>query len=125
MCATRTPGGPEVRPRATAMPQGGVSAGGSCGRRVASRRPVPKVSEFFGIVIALYYVDHAPPHFHATYGEHEAVISIDALAVLRGSLPRRALALVLEWATLHAHELRDDWQRARQGLPLAPIAPLD
>jgi Domain of unknown function (DUF4160) len=62
---------------------------------------------------------------HATYGKHEAVISIDTLALLRGSLPRRALALVLEWATLHALELWADWHRARQGLPLAPIAPLD
>jgi hypothetical protein len=86
---------------------------------------MPKVSEFFGIVIALHYADHQPPHFHATYGEHEALVSIDTLQVLRGGLPRRALALVLEWAALRRDDLRKDWDRARQGLPLAPIAPLD
>jgi hypothetical protein len=86
---------------------------------------VPKVSEFFGIVIAVFHADPAPPHFHARYGEHEALLDIDALSVLRGDLPRRALALVLEWAVLHQWELRDDWDRARRGLPLVPIPPLD
>jgi hypothetical protein len=38
---------------------------------------------------------------------------------------QRALALVLEWAALHRSELRDDWQKARQGLPLDPIPPLE
>ncbi len=86
---------------------------------------MPKVSEFFGIVIALYYADHAPPHFHASYAGHEALVRIDTLEILRGALPRRALALVREWAQLHRSELRADWERARQGLPLAPIPPLD
>ena len=86
---------------------------------------MPRISEFFGIIIAMYYNDHAPPHFHARYGEHEALISIDTLATLRGSLPRRALALVLEWAAQHRGELADDWERARRGEPLAAIAPLE
>lgn len=86
---------------------------------------MPKVSEFFGIAIALYYGDHAPPQFHAVYGDREALIEIRTFSVLQGGLPRRALALVLEWASQHREELREDWERARQGLPLAPIAPLD
>ena len=86
---------------------------------------MPRVSQFFGIVIAMYYADHAPPHFHARYGEHEALIAIDTLDVIDGSLPRRALALVLEWAAQHGAELRGDWDRARRGLPLAPIDPLE
>jgi hypothetical protein len=86
---------------------------------------LPRVSEFFGIIVAMYHNDHAPPHFHAAYGEFEAQIEIDSLAVLRGGLPRRALALVLEWASLHRDELRRDWDLARQGRPLRSIAPLD
>ncbi len=86
---------------------------------------MPKVSEFFGIVIALYYSDHAPPHFHAIYGDEEALFDIRTLSILNGALPRRALALVLEWASQHREELQKDWERARRGLPLAPIAPLD
>ena len=86
---------------------------------------MPEVSRFFGIVIRLYYNDHDPAHFHAIYGEHEALIAIETLAVLRGELPRRAMALVLEWAALHRQELRTDGEQARRGTPPAPIAPLD
>jgi hypothetical protein len=57
---------------------------------------MPRVSEFFGIVIALYYNDHAPPHFHAKYGESEAEIGIETLEIIEGSLPRRVFGLVLE-----------------------------
>ena len=73
----------------------------------------------------MFYSDHDPAHFHAIYGEYEALIEIDTLAVFRGSLPRRALALVLEWAALHRNELRDDWRRARAGEMLKEIEPLD
>ena len=86
---------------------------------------MPEISRFFGIVIAMYYNDHQPPHFHALYAEHEARISIDSLELLRGSLPRRAMALVLEWAALHRDELRADWDLSRSGARPRPIAPLE
>jgi len=44
---------------------------------------------------------------------------------VHGELPPRALRLVLEWTALHKGELLDDWQLARQGQPLKPIAPLE
>ncbi|MGH8759338.1 MAG: DUF4160 domain-containing protein [Burkholderiales bacterium] len=86
---------------------------------------MPELSRFFGIVIRMYVNDHYPAHFHASYGEFEALIDIQTLAVYRGELPRRALALVLEWATLHRDELRQDWEQARKGQTLQPIAPLE
>ncbi len=86
---------------------------------------MPCVSEFFGVSIYIYYNDHAPPHFHALYAEHEAAFIIDTLGIQFGSLPRRARALVLEWASLHRIELQIDWDLARQGLPLRRIDPLD
>lgn len=86
---------------------------------------MPEVSRFFGIEIRFYFNDHDPAHFHAVYGEHEALIEIDTLSVLRGELPRRALALVLEWSVLHRQELRADWDKARLGIPLSRIAPLE
>lgn len=86
---------------------------------------MPRISAFFGIVIRMFYNDHSPPHFHAEYGEHEATYSIETLEVLRGQLPRRAHALVVEWTTLHRGELMANWDLARQGLPLSSIAPLD
>jgi hypothetical protein len=73
----------------------------------------------------MFYSDHGPPHFHASYAEHEALLEIETLAVLRGDLPRRALALVLEWALLHREDLRRDWNLASSGSEPEPIPPLD
>ena len=86
---------------------------------------MPELSRFFGIVIRVFYSDHEPAHFHAIYGEHEVLIEVETLSVFRGSLPRRAVALVLEWAALHRSELLDDWRRARSGEKLNEIEPLD
>ncbi len=85
---------------------------------------MPELSRFFGIVILMYYNDHAPPHFHARYGSQKAIVAIDSLRVLEGRLSPRALGLVMEWATLHHDELLEDWELARQQAPLKPIEPL-
>ena len=86
---------------------------------------MPEISRFFGIGIRIFFNDHEPAHFHAVYGDFEALLEIETLAVYRGKLPQRALALVLEWATIHRSELRMDWEYARKGEPLKSIAPLD
>jgi len=86
---------------------------------------MPEISRFLGIVIRMYFNDHQPPHFHVEYGEHVAELNIDTLEVMNGVLPRRVLALVLEWAALHRDELRQDWQLARAEQPLQQIAPLE
>ena len=62
---------------------------------------MPELSRFYGIVIKLFFDDHPPPHFHATYGEHEALVRIEPLGVIAGTLPPRAMGLVIEWASLH------------------------
>jgi hypothetical protein len=85
---------------------------------------LPKISEFFGISIYLYFRDHPPPHFHARYGGQEAVVGIEELAVLEGSLSPRALGLVMEWASLHQEELRQAWNRARAHEAPGRIEPL-
>jgi hypothetical protein len=87
--------------------------------------PVPEISRFYGIVIAMFHNDHEPPHFHARYGEHKAIVSIGDASVLRGALPPRALGLVREWARSHHVELQEDWALARQNQPLNPIEPLE
>ena len=60
---------------------------------------MPTISVFYGILIQMFWRDHAPPHFHALYAEDEALIDISTLEMIQGSLPKRALALVLEWPT--------------------------
>jgi Domain of unknown function (DUF4160) len=86
---------------------------------------MPEISRFFGIIIRMYWNDHEPPHFHAIYGEYEALIEIETLAIYRGELPRRALALVLEWAEIHRGELRSNWLKARALEPIQPVVPLE
>lgn len=85
---------------------------------------MPEISRFYGIVIKMFFDDHNPPHFHAFYGEYEALIDINTFAVFAGNLPPRALGLVIEWATLHQAELHNDWEKALVQEPLNKIEPL-
>jgi hypothetical protein len=85
---------------------------------------MPEISRFFGIVIAMYYTEHGRPHFHAEYGGVRASIEIGT-GLIRGDIAARAQRLVLEWAGLHRRELLENWERAREGQPLNPIAPLE
>lgn len=85
---------------------------------------VPTISRFFGIVIAMFFDDHGPPHFHARYVHGSAKVRIDTLEVIDSSLARRQLRLVLAWAELHQDELRENWRLARAGERLREIEPL-
>ena len=86
---------------------------------------MPEICRFLGIIIRMFYRDHAPPHFHVEYSGDEALVAIDTLGVIEGRLPPRALGLVVEWAMMHRDELRENWERSRSGLPLKPVAPLE
>ena len=86
---------------------------------------MPEISRFLGIVIAMFYNDHPPPHFHVRYGGMRAIIGIEDLALLDGDLSPRVLGLVVEWAAQHRQELLDNWNRARTQLPLSPVEPLE
>jgi uncharacterized protein DUF4160 len=85
---------------------------------------MPTVSSFYGVTIHMYWDDHTPPHFHAKYGGAKASIDIRTLAVIRGMLPPRALALTLEWATAHRDELMENWELCAQKHPPKRIRPL-
>jgi hypothetical protein len=86
---------------------------------------MPTISTFYGILIQMYWNDHAPPHFHALYAEEEVLIDINTLAVLQGHFSRRVLGLVMEWAHQHRAELMEDWELCvRKQLPtkIRPLA---
>jgi len=85
---------------------------------------MPELSRFLGIIIAMFYDDHNPPHFHARYGGYKATVRIDDFAVLEGFLPPRALGLVMEWAEIHKEELIADWKLTKENKSPAPIEPL-
>jgi hypothetical protein len=73
---------------------------------------MPVIARFYGILIKMYFSqsEHGIPHFHAIYGEHNAVFSIEALEMMEGDLPGRAERLVKEWATQYQLELLDMWK---------------
>jgi hypothetical protein len=85
---------------------------------------VPRISEFYGIVIEMYYADHPPPHFHARYGGEAAKVEIATGEVIAGALPSRALRLVREWIEQHRGELEANWHRATRHERPRPIDPL-
>ncbi|MCU1327423.1 MAG: uncharacterized protein JWN34_2793 [Bryobacterales bacterium] len=85
---------------------------------------MPTISSFYGILIRMFFNDHSPPHFHARYGEFEATIDIESLAVLEGELPRRALTLVEEWGMIHKAELVANWRLCREKSAPSKIDPL-
>jgi hypothetical protein len=70
---------------------------------------MPEVARFYGIVIKVFFGDHPPPHFHAIYGEYNALVSIESLENIEGDLPSRAQKLVLEWASLYQQDLLQMW----------------
>ena len=87
---------------------------------------MPEISGFYGIIIRMYIKDHAPPHFHADYGDNSAQISIENGDVLEGGLPRRALRLAQDWAELHKKELLYNFNALSKGeSDWKPIKPLN
>ena len=85
---------------------------------------MPEICRFYGIVIKMFFNDHSPPHFHAEYGEHRALVGIHTQGVFAGSLPPRAQSLVVEWASLRQTELMDCWKRAQALEPIGKLDPL-
>ncbi|RKZ72583.1 MAG: DUF4160 domain-containing protein [Candidatus Parabeggiatoa sp. nov. 1] len=67
---------------------------------------MPTISKFYGIIVRMFYKDHAPPHFHAIYGEYELLMGISP--ILEGEAPNRVRSMILEWSALHrtARQLR-------------------
>lgn len=85
---------------------------------------MPIISRFLGIVISMFWNDHAPPHFHARYGDYEITVEIES-GIVEGKFPPRALRHVLEWRELHQADLMADWELCRQSQMPHPIQPLE
>ena len=85
---------------------------------------MPIISRFLGIIITMYWEDHAPPHFHAKYGGYEITVDIKS-GVVEGKFPKRALKHVLEWSDLLQEELLQDWELCQKNQMPAPIEPLE
>ena len=86
---------------------------------------MPIISTFFGIIIRMFFDDHAPPHFHAEYQGQDALVDFNGI-ILEGEI-RSATArkLIKQWAELHRQELEANWVRAKSLQALDYIAPLE
>jgi len=71
---------------------------------------MPEICRFLGIVITMYFDEHAPPHLHVRYNEHRGTFDLQTLNLRDGSVPARVRGLVEEWAELHQAELLDMWR---------------
>ena len=85
---------------------------------------MPEISRFLGIIIAMFYNEHSPPHFHAKYGDYEVTVTIET-GIVSGQFPKRALTHVMEWLQLHKSELLKNWELAKLRKPLNKIDPLE
>lgn len=85
---------------------------------------MPEISRFYGIIIAMFFDDHNPPHFHARYGKEKIAIEIHSLRILEGHIPPRALGIVIEWASQHKDELLINWELAKSNQHPKKIEPL-
>jgi hypothetical protein len=85
---------------------------------------MPQISYFLGVIIRMFYRDHNPPHFHAVYGDYEALIDIQKNEIISGNIPPRVLGLVVEWTAIHQQELMENWERSKNKEELLKIEPL-
>jgi hypothetical protein len=57
---------------------------------------MPEICRFLGIIIRMFWSDHAPPHIHVYYNEYEAQFAIETEDIIHGTVPKKVQALV-EW----------------------------
>jgi hypothetical protein len=85
---------------------------------------LPIISQFFGIIVRMYYDEHNPPHIHVEYQGNKALFDF-AGNIMRGTLDSKtATRLIREWIDLHGSELEQDWSLAKGGEQIVPILPL-
>jgi hypothetical protein len=85
---------------------------------------MPRISEFDGMIIRMYWRDHMPPHFHVDYNGNDVVVGIDPARIMQGTLPGRLQRRLLQWTQSRRQQLLDNWQKAQQRLELEWIDPL-
>jgi Domain of unknown function (DUF4160) len=80
---------------------------------------VGKLQQIGKLIIRVYANDHLPPHFHAIAPDFEALIEIETLRIMRGSLSRQAEKRVMAWASENRHAIAAEWNRTNSRFPIA------
>lgn len=84
---------------------------------------MPILSMFYGIIIRMYYEDHQPPHFHAYYGDYEAVFDFSG-ELIQGEMPKKQQKLIDAWCVIHSDELIANWKLSQENESVFKIEPL-
>lgn len=88
---------------------------------------MPRISEFYGIFIYMYFLDvqqHHAPHIHVRYGEYKAVFSIQTGVRLAGRMNPKQTKRIQAWIAARKVELEQNWERAQHGKRLEWIDPI-
>ncbi|MBP7477355.1 MAG: DUF4160 domain-containing protein [Chitinophagales bacterium] len=78
---------------------------------------MPEISRFFGIIIRMFFKDHAPPHFHIEYNSYKAIMDIESQEIAEGFIPPKQLRLVQAWAIIHKDELLENFNNLNKETP--------
>lgn len=82
---------------------------------------MPTIAQFYGIVIQMFWDDHAPPHFHARYGRAKALVRISDGEIIAGELPPTAARMVRDWAIARRERLEYNWRCGMERRPMEKI----
>ncbi len=77
-----------------------------------------KLHQIGNIIIRVYANDHLPPHFHVIAPDFQALIEIETLSVLAGSLEGKARKSVMEWVSKNSNVIRKEWNRINPKFPI-------
>ena len=78
-----------------------------------------KLFEIDNVLVRIYANDHLPPHFHIVGPDHDALIEIETLAVLRGQIVGASMKEALGWARENRAAVSAEWNRTNSRFPIA------
>ena len=73
----------------------------------------------------MYADEHAPPHFHAFYGDDEAIFYISSGKLVKGKLPKKQERLITAWVAIYKNDLLANWNSLTSGKGFRKINPLN
>ena len=87
---------------------------------------MPIVSQFYGIIISMYFNDtdrHHLSHIHVQYAEYRCSIDLNG-NILSGTIPNKQKKLIVAWIELRKEELITLWNMLQSGNGTFTIEPL-
>ncbi len=87
---------------------------------------MPIVSQFYGIVVRMYFDDkkqHNMPHIHVEYSGNKAIYSLNGICI-KGNIPNKQSKMVEAWILIHNEELRLLWKIMQENNEFFTIEPL-